>query len=160
MQAAKEELAHRKAAKSTSPPVRHVQVTKYIHSSVPGRAEMTALVRNQQEQQKLEKQLLRSEQERKGLRENLLRAKTGMRGMVYGVCAYMCACLCMKYIILCTYYIYLCVCAKSVLNLHVNQRCTVFSKLHSLSLLLCLHYCHGLRSVCHKGEPGNAEEPP
>ena len=99
-QAAKEKLAHRKATKSTSPPVIHVQVTKYLHSSVPGRAEMTALVRNQQEQQRLEKQLLRSEQERKGLRENLLRTKTGTQGMVDGVCAYVCACLCMKYIIL------------------------------------------------------------
>ena len=152
-QAAKEKLAHRKATKLTTPPVRHVQVTKYVHSSVPGRAEMTALVRNQQEQQRLEKQLLRSEQERKGLRENLLRTKTGTQGMVHGVCMFV-------YKIHNITYICVTLCAKSVFNLHVSQRCTIFSKLPSISLLLRLHYCHGLRSVCHKGEPGNAKEPP
>lgn len=78
MKASKGELVRREATKLTSPPVKHVQLTKYVHSGVPGRAEVTALVRNQQEQQRLEKQLLRSEQERKGLKENLLRTKTGM----------------------------------------------------------------------------------
>ena len=70
-------MAYRAATKLASPPVKHVQVTKYIHSSVPGRAEMTALVRNQQEQHRVEKKLVKSEQERKGLKESLLRTKAG-----------------------------------------------------------------------------------
>ena len=78
METTKEEMARMKAASLAAPQVKHVQVTKYVHSSVPGRAEMTALVKNQQELQKLEKHLLRSEQERKGLRERLQRTKTGI----------------------------------------------------------------------------------
>ena len=92
LKASKEELDQREAVKLTSPPVKHVQVTKYVPSGVPGRAEVTALVRNQHEQQRLEKQLLKCELERKGLGENLLRTKTGICKewyMIYVLCTSM-----------------------------------------------------------------------
>ena len=54
-----------------------MHITKYIASSVPGRAEALSVVRSQQEQQKLEKLLIRKDQDAKRIQELLYHTNRG-----------------------------------------------------------------------------------
>lgn len=142
MQTATEEMARMKAASLAAPQVKHVQVTKYVHSSVPGRAEMTALVRNKQELQKLEKHILRSEQEKKGLREGLQRTKTGKCGMVCVCCIY----IIMLFVLLLLYWCCLYTSCTYV-SVCVCKICITFCLFPNLLTLppqssACMHHCH------------------